>query len=60
MAIEAGLLESGGYEKRTSRHYDEALALFPSDVTGFLKDTQPAKWNALEALLGPKTPGDSA
>ena len=56
MAIEAGLLESGGYGKRKSRDYDEALTLFPSDVTGFLKDTQPAKWNALEALLGSKTP----
>ena len=35
--------------------YDEALALFPDDVTGFLKESQPAKWQALEALLGPKT-----
>ena len=32
--------------------YDEALALFPSDVTGFLKESQPARWEALEALLG--------
>ena len=55
-AIEAGLLESGGYEKRTSRDYVETVALFPADVTGFLEDTQPVKWNALEALLGSKTP----
>lgn len=28
---------------------------FPPDVTGFLKENQPAKWQALEALLGSKT-----
>jgi len=55
-AIEAELLESKGYERRTSRDYDETLALFPSDVTRFLEDSQPAKWKALDALLGSKTP----
>ncbi len=54
-AIEAGLIGSGGYAKRARTSYDEALALFPDDVTGFLKDSQPAKWGRLEALLGPKT-----
>ncbi len=54
-AIEAGLIGCGGYEKRGPRDYDEGLALFPDDVTGFLKDSQPAKWAALEALLGEKT-----
>ena len=54
-AIEAGLTSSGGYEKRRPNAFDEALALFPEDVSGFLKDSQPAKWEALEALLGPKT-----
>ena len=54
-AIEAGLTGSGGYEARNPSAYDEALALFPSDVTGFLKESQPARWQALEALLGPKT-----
>ena len=53
--IEAGLTISGGYEKRNPRAYDETLALFPDDVAGFLKDSQAAKWEALEALLGPKT-----
>ena len=55
VAIEAGLTSSGGYETRSSSAYDEALALFPGDVTGFLEDSQPAKWESLEALLGPKT-----
>ncbi len=54
-AIEAGLTDFGGYEKRGSGAFDEALALFPDDVSGFLKESQPAKWNALESLLGPKT-----
>ncbi|MDR6190599.1 type I restriction enzyme R subunit [Agrobacterium pusense] len=54
-AIEAGLIGSGGYAKRAPTAYDEGLALFPDDVTGFLKDSQPAKWGRLEALLGPKT-----
>ena len=54
-AIEAELTSAGGYETRNPSAYDEALALFPSDVTGFLKDSQPARWQALEALLGPKT-----
>ena len=54
-AIEAGLTSSGGYEKRSPSAYDEALALFPDDASGFLRDSQQAKWQALEALLGPKT-----
>ena len=54
-AIEAGLTRSGGYEKRKATAYDETLALFPDDVTGFLQDSQPAKWGQLEALLGDKT-----
>ena len=54
-AIEVELTSSGGYEKRRPDTFDEALALFPEDVSGFLKDSQPANWQALDALLGPKT-----
>ena len=54
-AIEAELTRSGGYQKRNPSAFDEALALFPDDVSGFLKESQPAKWEALQALLGPKT-----
>ena len=53
-AIEVELTSSGGYEKRSPNAFDEALALFSVDVSGFLKDSQPSKWQALEALLGPK------
>ena len=54
-AIEAGLTSYGGYETRNSNAYEEALALFPDDVSSFLRDSQTAKWEALETLLGPKT-----
>ncbi len=54
-AIEAELTSSGRYKTRRLNAFDEALALFPDDVSGFLKDSQPIKWQALEALLGPKT-----
>ena len=54
-AIEAGLTAGGGYATRSPSAFDEALALFPADVTGFLKESQPAKWQALKTLLGPKT-----
>lgn len=54
-AIEAGLVDAGSYEMRSPASYDSALALFPEDVTGFLKESQPARWTQLEALLGVKT-----
>lgn len=54
-AIEAGLTGGGGFATRQAVAYDEALALFPEDVTGFLGDSQPTRWGQLEALLGEKT-----
>ena len=54
-AIEARLLAAGGYRKRMPSDFDEARALFPADVIGFLRDSQPARWQALEALLGART-----
>lgn len=51
-AIEAGLLGSGGYGKRVAADFDETLALFPADVIGFIRDSQPARWQQLESLLG--------
>ena len=53
-AIEAQLTTTGGYEKQSPNTFDEALALFPADVIGFLQESQPAKWQALEGLLGSK------
>ena len=54
-AIEARLTGGGGYEKRDPSAYDETLALFPDDVIGFLKATEPVKWQALETLRGAAT-----
>ncbi|MBK1719418.1 type I restriction endonuclease subunit R [Thiocystis violacea] len=54
-AIEAGLIGAGGYAKRAASDYDEARALFPEDVIGFLKDSQPTRWGQLEALLRDRT-----
>ena len=54
-AIEAELIRSGGFGRQSPRAYDEELALFPDDVSGFLKNSQSAKWKALKALHGPRT-----
>ena len=55
MAIESGLADCGGYEKRKPSAFDEEFALFPDDIAGFIKASQHTKWGALEELLGPKT-----
>ena len=54
-AIEDSLTSTGGYKKRRPDAFDEALALFPDDVCGFINDSQATKWEALERLLGEKT-----
>ena len=53
-AIQSGLTGSGGYEARKPKNFNEGHALFPDDVCGFLRDSQPTKWRALESLLGAK------
>ncbi len=54
-AIESDLVTKGGYETRDPASYDEERALFPDDVTEFLKSSQPTKWGQLEQLLGEST-----
>ena len=54
-AIESGLVGAGGYARRVPAAYHEGMALFPEDVVGFLKDSQPKVWGQLEPLLGSKT-----
>ncbi len=51
-AIEAWLIEHGGYDKRDASAFDESQALFADDVIGFIQDTQPQRWEALHKLLG--------
>ena len=54
-AIEAELINSGGYKTWIPSAYDEVPALFPDDVSGFLKNSLSINRKALEALLDPKT-----
>ncbi|MGB0723238.1 MAG: type I restriction endonuclease subunit R [Gammaproteobacteria bacterium] len=56
-AIEIGLTTAGGYERRQPGDYDEARALFPADVIGFIQDSQTTRWTQLQALLADRTEG---
>jgi len=47
-------LVAQGWEKGLSSNYDRDFAFYPEDLVGWLKDTQPAKWDKLVALNGPK------
>jgi type I restriction enzyme R subunit len=46
-AIEASLLEHGGYTKGLSIDFDAQLGFFPSYITDFLKTSQPVAWGKL-------------
>lgn len=54
-AIEHGLITSDRYQKRSPDAFDPTTALFPDDVIGFLRDSQPARWDQLEAMLKDRT-----
>src|SRR5690554_2729292 len=49
-AIEAALLENGGYQKGSSTEYDADLGLFSSYITNFLKDSQPTAWEKISKI----------
>ena len=46
-AIEASLLEFGGYTKGYSTDFDTQLGLFPTYIISFLKTSQPTAWAKL-------------
>ena len=54
-AIEHGLITGDRYLKRAPSAFDPASALFPEDVIGFIRDSQPARWGQLEAMLKDRT-----
>jgi len=56
MAIEQHLLDNG-YLKGNPHQFDAERAIDPSIFIDFVKDTQEAKWNALELLHGASTRG---
>jgi type I restriction enzyme R subunit len=51
-AIEAWLLEHGGYAKGDPRTFDRALGLDPDEVLAFVEATQPDEWRELAARRG--------
>lgn len=48
-AIESYLIERGGYESLSSEEFDRERGIFPDVVVSFVKETQPEKWDKLEA-----------
>jgi type I restriction enzyme R subunit len=54
-AIEHGLIADGGYAKGDPKTFDAATALFPDDVISFIRASQPARWDQLEAMLKDRT-----
>ncbi|WP_449219946.1 type I restriction endonuclease subunit R [Tistrella mobilis] len=56
-AIEHGLIIGDRYQKRAPDAFDPTTALFPDDVIGFVRDSQPARWGQLEAMLKDRTAG---
>jgi len=54
-AIEYGLIQHGGYTKGSPAAFDPATALFSDDVIAFVRASQPARWDQLEAMLKDRT-----
>jgi type I restriction enzyme R subunit len=54
-AIEHGLVTHDRYQQRAPGAFDSETALFPDDVLGFIRDSQPARWAQLEAMLKEQT-----
>jgi type I restriction enzyme R subunit len=51
-AIEAWLVDHGGYTKADSRLFDAALGLYPQTLLAFLKESQPKTWQRLAVSYG--------
>ncbi|GEP12017.1 hypothetical protein MMMDOFMJ_4560 [Methylobacterium gnaphalii] len=54
-AIEHGLITRDRYQKRAPADFDVSSALFSEDVIAFIRDSQPARWGQLEAMLKDRT-----
>jgi type I restriction enzyme R subunit len=54
-AIEHGLVTGDRYAIRGPQAFDPDAALFPEDVIGFIRQSQPARWDQLEAMLKDRT-----
>jgi type I restriction enzyme R subunit len=54
-AIEYGLITHDRYDRGNPSAFDPVTALFPDDVIGFIRDSQPTRWTQLEAMLEDRT-----
>ncbi|SFO95637.1 type I restriction enzyme, R subunit [Qipengyuania nanhaisediminis] len=54
-AIEESLVPKRGYKKLAPSEFDPATALFPSEVIAFIQESQPTRWEQLEAMLKDRT-----
>ena len=50
-AIEHALVAADHYQSRAPSAFDAATALFPEDAIGFIRNSQPVRWDQLEAML---------
>jgi len=53
-AIEAHLVEHGGYERLDRSEFDAERGFFPDVVVDFVRETQPETWEAIEAAYQDK------
>ena len=51
-AIVESLTEQGGWQHGYDKDFDKGVALFPSYILAFLKDTQPKQWEKLAKVHG--------
>lgn len=51
-SIEQSLVEQGGYSKASPSNFDRELALDPTVLFDFIKDSQPDEWKRLQAVHG--------
>ncbi len=51
-AIEAHLIDHGGYERGTDANFDPEKALIPATLIRFLKETQEEAWGKLSDIYG--------
>jgi len=54
--VETILLSKAGWQAGAVEEWDEARALFPAQIAGFLQDTQPKLWAEMEKLHGAGLP----
>ncbi|MDR4496623.1 MAG: type I restriction endonuclease [Candidatus Scalindua sp.] len=57
--LEETLINRSGWTKGSNRDWDKRLALFPSEIIAFIRETQPALWQEMEKLHNAGADGHS-